>query len=198
MKMPNWCENVMIISGCIEELNEFARYVESDELILDFEEIIPSPAWKWKKTRFGSDCCEDEYDFGEEGKLDWYDWNVRFWGTKWNLDENIRKEFINGDLVYRFDTAWSPPTGIIKELVKVFENLTIRCQFVEPGMGFYGECGGNNGVYYQWGDDMTPESHPEYFTFACDECDNEFIHDGRACPHCGCDEDSGHTKTMKN
>ena len=44
--MPNWCNNVLTVVGSVDELKEFARYVESDEMVLDFEEIIPEPPLK--------------------------------------------------------------------------------------------------------------------------------------------------------
>ena len=46
----------------------------------------------------------------------WYDWCVKNWGTKWNVEEDV-------DIVYdknideydiSFQTAWSVPTGIVK------------------------------------------------------------------------------------
>jgi rRNA maturation endonuclease Nob1 len=37
---------------------------------------------------------------------------------------------------------------------------------------------------------MTFKTHPEYWTYSCDECDHEFVHDGRVCPHCGYDENA--------
>ena len=122
---------------------------------------------------------------------------MNFWGTKWNLDGFIRKEIINGDLVYSFDTAWAPPTGIIRELVRVFDNLIIKCEFAEPGMCFFGECGGIYGSYYEWNAELTSKTHPEYWTYACDECGEDFIQDGRVCPHCGYDENAEPVKTFQ-
>lgn len=54
----------------------------------------------------------------------WYDWCVKNWGTKWNVEEDV-------DIVYdknideydiSFQTAWSVPTGIVKRYSELFED----------------------------------------------------------------------------
>ena len=54
----------------------------------------------------------------------WYDWCVKNWGTKWNVEEDF-------DIVYdknideydiSFQTAWSVPTGIVKRYSELCED----------------------------------------------------------------------------
>ena len=54
----------------------------------------------------------------------WYDWRVKNWGTKWNVEEDV-------DIVYdknideydiSFQTAWSVPTGIVKRYSELCED----------------------------------------------------------------------------
>ena len=54
----------------------------------------------------------------------WYDWCVKNWGTKWNVEEDV-------DIVYdknideydiSFQTAWSVPTGIVKRYSELCED----------------------------------------------------------------------------
>lgn len=54
----------------------------------------------------------------------WYDWCVKNWGTKWNVEEDV-------DIVYdknideydiSFQTAWSVPTGIAKRYSELCED----------------------------------------------------------------------------
>lgn len=54
----------------------------------------------------------------------WYDWCVKNWGTKWNVEEDV-------DIVYdknideydiSFQTAWSVPKGIVKRYSELCED----------------------------------------------------------------------------
>lgn len=194
--MPNYCKNVLTVKGSNEDLNEFARYIRSDERILDFEEIIPEPAWKLSPTgSFNS----QKLDFGDGVVMDWYEWRCTVWGTKWNLNKDyITIEPGDGEIFYWFETAWAPPVGIIEELVKVFTNLDIKCSFVEPYAQFYGQCGGHDGIYFEQVFKMDTVSHPDFFTYGCNNCDEIYVHDGRICPHCGYDEMAEEVPTFDN
>ena len=46
------------------------------------------------------------------GLMDWYDWNIKMWGTKWNSYQFERVS----DTVVTFQTAWSPPHPVIGRL----------------------------------------------------------------------------------
>lgn len=47
------------------------------------------------------------------GCFNWYDWNCKYWGTKWNAYQTT----INPDGVI-FDTAWSAPHPVIEALAE--------------------------------------------------------------------------------
>lgn len=53
----------------------------------------------------------------EYGYSQWYDWCNEKWGTKWNVGKDVDVEYDSDDEKYSicFNTAWSPPYGIIKE-----------------------------------------------------------------------------------
>ena len=189
--MSNWCVNTLSVRGSNQDLNEFARYVSSDERVLDFEEIVPEPAWKCSPDG----ACNQKWDFGHGLILDWHDWRCGVWGTKWNLEEgNIGFERRDDEIIYRFQTAWSPPTGIIRRLVRLFPNLVLLLEYEEPMKRFFGFCCGVEGHYSGIDCEMTAKSHPEYIEFPCDECDEDYLHDGSVCPYCGYDEVTGDVK----
>lgn len=70
--------------------------------------------------------------------LDWYNWRVKYWGTKWNalhndpvyfdvekiLEENI--QYI--DIV--FETAWQPAIPVAKKLIETHKKLIISLDYV--------------------------------------------------------------------
>lgn len=61
---------------------------------------------------------------------DWWHWNVRNWGTKWEIDQDrVHVERANNSLVYEFPTAWSPPAAALDNLAKQYPSIamTLRC-----------------------------------------------------------------------
>lgn len=59
---------------------------------------------------------------------DWYNWNIREWGTKWEIDE-AKLTQVSGQLSYEFSTAWSPPAEALDKLAAQYPSLTftLRC-----------------------------------------------------------------------
>ena len=61
-------------------------------------------------------------------KSDWYDWNVRNWGTKWDanddeLDTDLDTLKEQDSLSYRFSTAWGIPEPIFTAMVEQHPEL---------------------------------------------------------------------------
>lgn len=78
------------------------------------------------------------------GVPDWYDWSIRYWGTKWNSC-NTYIDLKEGTIC--FDTAWSPATLIIARLAELYQNMKIIYSFAEEQMGYYsGQSIFNGGV----------------------------------------------------
>ena len=81
----------------------------------------------------------------------WYNWNVRNWGTKWDVAVSSGEEFPdtyvegptpNGENLvayYNFNTAWSPPMPAIAELSKQYPSLLFTLSYEEE-QGWGGEC----------------------------------------------------------
>ena len=64
-------------------------------------------------------------NMSEHGATNWYDWSLKYWGTKWNAYHgHIRQEVASlGDefeLVLEFSTAWSPPEPVYAHLAKLY------------------------------------------------------------------------------
>ena len=70
----------------------------------------------------------------------WYNWRVQNWGTKWDISEkDIEWSDDHEDYAqFSFDTAWSPPEGIVSALREKFPELSISWFYDEPGMEFAG------------------------------------------------------------
>lgn len=67
------------------------------------------------------------------GCTNWYDWNIKNWGTKWNASDSEEK---GGKIT--FQTAWSPPVPVILATSKQFPKLEFVLRFWEGGAGFQG------------------------------------------------------------
>lgn len=71
------------------------------------------------------------------GHLDWYDWRMANWWTKWDagdgsvdVDDNWDGTF---DVRFSFDTAWSPPIEWYDKIIQHESVISIEADFYEPG-----------------------------------------------------------------
>ena len=81
----------------------------------------------------------------------WYNWNVRNWGTKWDVavgdneaysDTYIEGPTENGEnlvVYYNFHTAWSPPVPAMEKLSAQYPRLLFTLSYEEE-TGWGGEC----------------------------------------------------------
>ena len=80
----------------------------------------------------------------------WYNWNVRNWGTKWDVavsaDDNYPDTYLetspNGENLvayYNLHTAWSPPMPAIAKLSEQYPSLLFTLSYEEE-QGWGGEC----------------------------------------------------------
>jgi hypothetical protein len=122
-------------------------------LPLSFEKALPTPPEFKDKP---SPPPGHKMNPGEFGKLmngelepyDWYTWRVTNWGTKWNLsgDTDVLMDYRWRKIVYRFDTAWSPPIGWTTTVSKRYPQLVFFLEYEEGGNNFEGHVTIQNGV----------------------------------------------------
>jgi len=115
----------------------------------------------------------------------WYDWNVRNWGTKWDVavshddeypdTEELEYESKGEDnwVVYKFNTAWSPPVPAIIKLSSLVPNCVVTLDFEEE-TGWGGETEFVNG-------EITAESD---YNWKCRECDYAELGEPPYCEDC--------------
>jgi hypothetical protein len=79
----------------------------------------------------------------ETGFKGWYDWKVKYWGTKWNALEGDIESIVNaGDvslLEFTMETAWNVPKPIFVELALLFPDIVFKMTFFDEGWVFAGE-----------------------------------------------------------
>ena len=151
--MPNWCHNRITIFGNEESESKLKEIEEIFEKENPFNEIYPIPDFKNIPNEKGElpkleqhkndkgEVVWETYNF-PDGKNDdrWYMWCVNNWGTKWDAcDKSVEYED-SEILALTFNTAWSPPEGIVERLRDKYPELTFQCFYDEPGMeaaGYY-------------------------------------------------------------
>jgi len=76
----------------------------------------------------------------ETGCRTWYDWAIKNWGTKWDV-EDFDLAYIDGNeyISFDFQTAWSPPIAVIAALAEKFPAVNITFEYAEEGCDFAGE-----------------------------------------------------------
>lgn len=133
-----------------------------------------------KEVKFSSDALSTiaKIQLGFETGNDWYNWNVRNWGTKWDIANVDGKEWhsteleVNddGSLMYRFETAWSPVFQIFEILSEMYPTLSFDYEYEEE-QGWGGSALWEDGVLVGQEEYDIPSSHLD------------FVDRGREC-HC--------------
>lgn len=166
--MPNWCTNILTVSGPADSLDKFFQTVTAGKEGLDFNTTVPMPPGLEK----------DLYNLPEEeqkrikaenlkkyGSEDWYNWCVNNWGVKWNASEVSDREDVEGGQRLTFSTPWGPPVYWMLTTSKIFPDLTFS-EYFDDGSGGYGKFSLSNGQ-------MLTEEQMNGFDWLM-ECDPEF------------------------
>jgi hypothetical protein len=200
--MPNWVFNYLTIDGSKEDIAKVkaqvgatvkTKYKSADEVdevvdrepIFSFMNILPPPEDKLDEYH-----AVHGYSNGEktgDTEYNWYNFNVREWGTKWDARDVELLEDDETYLHYKFDTAWSPPTEVITKLAEQNPNLNITLEYREE-QGWGGEIAFNGSsveVVKEWD---VPETHAEEievnndYCWRCENFDGDFSDLYEDCP----------------
>ena len=160
--MPNWCNNLLTMKSKNRKLlNEVQSSVSKgiradqekgllnhfrpmpDDLtdtVKGFDNSIP----EWQKK--SSKLLEEKH-----GADNWYDWQCKNWGTKWDVycddikEWDVKKEWKGPyHIALEFDTAWGPPTEAIKRLKMSYAAQISFLRILYVAEGDY--CGIYNGL----------------------------------------------------
>lgn len=135
--MPNWCNNNITISGnegTIRALTAVLKNLKSnnEEQSNDvFKALIGLPPY----------MTDGDY------KEKWYDTNIEWFGTKWDISyEEHAFNFSKDEISFSCETAWSPPIQFMENLCKMYK-VNGNMFYSEGGIGFAGE------TTFTWVDD---------------------------------------------
>jgi len=174
--MPNWVYNGLTIEGnpqlvntLVAQLNKpFAQVHDSWNMetgqMQKKQTTYPNPVFAFHNiyNHLQAGITEYEYLQQPDHKLpieeqmkfqtnDWYSFNVREWGTKWDVavssDDEYPETYMEGPtengenlvVYYNFNTAWSPPFPAIAKLSAQYPALLFTLSYEEE-TGWGGEC----------------------------------------------------------
>ena len=208
--MPNWVFNGLTIEGnkdqvnkLIEQMNTpFVGYVErnGDLAYSVSSRKYPNPVFAFRNiiapTDIDAYLKQPEFDATKPMYTgdDWYNWNNRNWGTKWDVanqegsENTYMEEWDNGEnkvVYYNFDTAWSAPFAAIEKLSAQYPTLLFSLSYKEEG-GWGGEAEYLRGV----------EISVNQYDNKCEACEYEYTDQEASdkdecedcytvCPRCG-------------
>lgn len=188
--MPNWVYNSLTIEGdpaliakVKAQLNtpfqrehdnwnmetgqmEMKTYHFSNPVFAFWNIIKPTNLEAYNKQADHSLPMEEQLMFKGEN---WYDWNVRNWGTKWDVAVSDDEQYPETELIeesetsltYSFNTAWSPPVEALAELSAQYPNLVMNHSYEEE-TGWGGEAIIQDGSYEE----------TETYENKCRDCDS--------------------------
>ena len=157
--MPNWCSNMLQVSGEKKSLENFlekygkftfslVRPIPSDFVGVHsgFNKIDGKEYTHWRYITLDNGeekavgiSAEELSAWNEKwGASGWYDWCIANWGTKWDIQPSPFEEEGSGIYQISFDTAWAPPTPIVFALAQEFPSLNFEHYYAEPGCAFAG------------------------------------------------------------
>lgn len=164
--MPNWVYNSLQATGSVEDIAklksqlnqpfvrqheqwnsetgqmEFKDYHYSNPVFAFWNIIKPTDMATYQLQK---DPNHDDSIIDFKGN-NWYDWNVRNWGTKWDVavgdeDKYPDTEITHDDVsvvAYRFNTAWGAPLQAIEMLSAQYPEIEFELSFEEE-TGWGGE-----------------------------------------------------------
>lgn len=143
--MPNWCYNTLSISGPQEAIERFhadrktaLKVMDCDaEQVITFHQVLPIPKElmvrikdSFFRLRTPEMIAESNRLIQKYGHDNWYDWSIANWDTKWDA---VRSHIDQDGANIHFETAWGPPTKVIRELASSYPELKFIHSFSVEG-----------------------------------------------------------------
>ena len=185
--MPNHTTTEIILKGKPEILAGFVKkYMvwEGSDAFLDFDKVIPRPKTPEEcEPEFVIMDAEDaksrclQYE-SEEDWFDWYHWDIKNWGTKWNsydgtcpTPEEILEDKMEEVRIWLY-TAWSPAMPVYEKLQKLHDDIVMDVYYADEGGFFVGHLHYNGRDEWYSGDFNQPDAKA-----ICDELGQEYLYE---------------------
>jgi len=110
---------------------------------------------------------------------DWYNWNVRNWGTKWEITDKASVFYeiptdTGLEICYHLESAWSPPAEALDHLARQYPDITINLSSIDESDCFAYEAQWLDGdKFYENEPEITHELGKDLRGYCNLECCNE-------------------------
>ena len=130
--MPNYCQNRLRVIGNKEVIAQFKNKAIGPEKgrDLSLNNFVPMPK-ELENTPMPQDTKKaiSKKLIKKFGVDNWYDWCLKNWGTKWDIDADLVSE--DDDMLeYIFDSAWSPPVKWLEKVAKLYPDLKFNLRYI--------------------------------------------------------------------
>lgn len=145
-------------------LSKHIDMLDDADFVSKLKRSIPFESWRKQDVINKGGGTKDEdgnlYKAGEQyvnniinhGYATWYEWSINNWGTKWNAcDPDVMMSNEN-HAEFSFDTAWSYPDPVIRELSMRFPNVIFEISSEEESGEFAFDVKMKNGEEYDYVD----------------------------------------------
>jgi hypothetical protein len=149
--MPNWVTNRLSVRGDHSALIQFQQQLATEDSVFSFTRIIPRP--------------EDK----EWYENNWLEFNIETYGVKWDCSSATIEDFIEDEILYQFETPWSPVVELMAVLSSQYPHLEFMYDYEEE-QGWGGEWvfkAGGIGYQHEWD---IPSSHKDFIDHPYREC----------------------------
>jgi hypothetical protein len=153
--MPNWCANSVEITHPNPEKLSALVAAMNENKFCNFAIPVPVELSNTISGSFGDAQAQADLEAQTEKNIqqfgygNWYDFCVKQWGTKWDVEIASTVEQDSNTVYASFDSAWSPPIGVYEALQA--DGFTVTAYYYEPGMGFVGKWQDGVDEYYELG-----------------------------------------------
>jgi hypothetical protein len=142
--MPNWCAGHISVRGrnpeAVEKLADAFDRGEFCQAVIP----VPEDLLRDGASTSGGPNAEQYDQIRAENKArhgydNWYDFCTSNWGTKWdiNISDVCDRDEDGMGFSGSFDSAWSPPMGVVERLNE--QGYAVTLYYYESGMGFVGK-----------------------------------------------------------
>ena len=135
--MPNWCFNTLSVDGAASAITKFREWLAGEPLTLQKIRPMPKELEETTAPVTSIDADKSKELIEKYGSDNWYDWHVKYWGTKWDIEASEDDSNVD-NIYYSFDSAWGPSLEATKYLSTLFPELTFTHKYYECGVGFAG------------------------------------------------------------
>ena len=136
--MPECLSNTLCDNEHHEALYYYLMTSGNEDMVdklLSYSQLYSMDIYKGKTEKELSDykvLGEKIFNIAQQcGSIDWYDWRISNWGTKWNAYETDIDCPCDGSIELHFQTANDGVIPIIEKLVEMFPNLELFYKYAD-------------------------------------------------------------------